>query len=359
MRKRNLWICDTPFQVMNCLNYVYHNQHISENDLCVVNQFANAKEILAKIKSCDLFDKVYLLTPDNRGKNESSLCWYIWRMYSYLCPEKEIEKCMNSCEGKLIGYDCVWSSVVTCLVAAILQENKKAEFRLFDDGIGSYYGNIIENAIGWKHRLFSLIFRKGSNRVSPSLLYVNNPNYCNSTSAKKIEKLPEWDKDYLNFANSIFGYDNTDITQKIVLLTQPNDSGESTKKFDAVKYLQQFSDHVIVRPHPRDRNLTRYKGFVIDESKCLWEMRIANIDIENKVLISDFSTAQITPKMLFDKEPILIFTEYLNQGEKGTINPESIEMIENIKKNYRDKKRIIIPKTYGAFEDTVRSVVSQ
>ena len=123
--------------------------------------------------------------------------------------------------------------------------------------------------------------------------------------------------------------------------------------------MQQFSDHVIVRPHPRDRNLTRYKGFVIDESKCLWEMRIANIDIENKVLISDFSTAQITPKMLFDKEPILIFTEYLNQEEKGTINPESIEMIENIKKNYRDKKRIIVPKTYGAFEDIVRSVVSQ
>ncbi|MBS6835630.1 MAG: hypothetical protein DBY41_05985 [Clostridium sp.] len=360
MRKRNLWICDTPLQTMNCLNYVYHTRNSDiENDLCIVGQFMEAQTICTRIKSKNLFNNVYFLNPDNRGKNESNLHWYIWRMYSYLFPKKEIEKCMKPCTKELIGYDCIWSSVVTCLVAAVLQENKYADFRLFDDGIGSYTGNIIENAIGWKHRLFSLIFRKGSNRVSPSLLYVNNPNYCNSTSAKKIEKLPEWDKDYLNFANSIFGYDNTDIAQKIVLLTQPNDSGKSAKKFDVVKYLQQFSDHVIVRPHPRDRNLTRYKGFVIDESKCLWEMRIANIDIENKVLISDFSTAQITPKMLFDKEPILIFTEYLNQEEKGTINPESIEMIENIKKNYRDKKRIIVPKTYGAFEDIVRSVVSQ
>ena len=356
MEFRNLWICDTPFQVMNCLNYVYHNQNTNiKNHLCIVKQFKNAKLLADQISSKSLFDRIYLLEADKRGENESSMHWYMWRIFAYLFPQKEIEKCMGTSMEKLTGYNCIWSSVVTCFVAAVLQENEGAEFKLFDDGTGSYAGNIIENSVGWKHRLFSKVFKRGSNVISPTVLYVNNPSYCSSTVARKVEGLPQWDEDYLKFANSIFGYDDKKDKQSIIVLTQPDDLREGKRRFDVLERLLKYKKEVLIRPHPRD--LKRYENFAVDTSECLWEIKIANIDIENKILISDFSTAQITPKMIFDKEPILVFTIYLSHGEDYILHSEIPKMIERVRDTYRDKKRVITPKTFEEFENIIQILI--
>ena len=67
--------------------------------------------------------------------------------------------------------------------------------------------------------------------------------------------------------------------------------------------------------------------------------------LESRVFITDYSTASMTPKMLYNKEPIVIFLReiVINGHQRG--NGEIDRLIYRFREIYKDKSRVYIPKT--------------
>ena len=105
---------------------------------------------------------------------------------------------------------------------------------------------------------------------------------------------------------------------------------------DSIIY--NYSGDLIVRNHPRE---TR-------------ELKCDNDINDDKVLIAFCSTAQITPKMLYDKEPYLVFLYRL-------FDCDWIEdydrLVEQVRNSYRNKKKVFLPSTLDELVNTLNNLL--
>lgn len=356
---KRAFICDTPFQLFNTLNFIINN-HIEQNDLYLVNHFSGMEEIFNNIRDQDYFNNIYWVEYDRR-REESNIKWNIKRIYYYLFPKKTIFRNMKNNDIKKVcrNYNEVYAGVVTCFVACILKANPKAEFIMIEDGTGSYSGNLLDFTIGWKHKLFARVFNCGSNVVKPNKLLVNNKKMCKSTISNNIQSLPLITEHTLEQIKKIFrtGEESKDNKiNNIIWLTQPNDSysKRSEINYKVAEILKKQKENITVRMHPRDKEVQIYKEFELDQSDRMWELFVATVDMDKKILISSHSSALFTPKIIFDKEPFLVFLYKLYDDEFMQKNWNNIEtMIDNLRNEYMHKERIIIVKDFDCLEKVV------
>ena len=240
----------------------------------------------------------------------------------------------------------IFSSVMTCFFSALIKLNRKAEFSLFDDGLGSYSGNLIWSGGGTLYKIFSRITGTGAYATRPQKMYVNNKEMCKSKAADNILQIPKMEKSFLEIANRIFGVrNNQDIKKKVLFLSQPS-NGLQTFADDMqqiIEVLKPYREDVVVRLHPRETEFEKYRDFDIDESKELWELRIAKMDMDSIVLVGAYSTAQITPKVIFDKEPWLLFTYHMSTAYRDEEKKSFDIVVNNVSDHYREKQKIMNP----------------
>lgn len=356
-KMKRLFICDTPFQTLNALNIQWHDKGMEyETDMYIVNQFTEAISIYTEIEKTGLFSSVYLLkkpmrNPQNTFVRGIKLAWY------YLHPGSVVRRQLEKSEHRIPShfYDMIMASVTTLLVVSLCKLNPKAEFNMFDDGAASYYGNIAEVG-GWKYKIFSRIFRCG-NYAAPQKLYVNNADMCKSIASVKIEQLPFWDKDFINFVCKIFSVDPqiNQIQQRVILLLQPFEEID----FSAiVERLSFISNEVLIRFHPKEKGRKVPETMNIDNGSVMWELRAAMTDMNNKILIGYYSTAQMTPKLLFDQEPWLIFLYRIDESLFDENRKKSLDiLVGDLKASYRDKGKIFIPESINEFKEQLDSII--
>ena len=181
-----LFVCDTPYQIFNALNIAFHDNDANvTKTLYIVAQFKTAKEIALRIKESGLFNEVYLLNRDETKFLKVGIKRSIYMAFDFLSPKKKKKKRLLNYQGRnisVVGFDKVYASGAFSTVAAIMKLNKNAEFIMFDDGLGSYYGNYIIRSSGGKlNRIFCNLFHVGSYVCVPKKLLVNNPMFCKST----------------------------------------------------------------------------------------------------------------------------------------------------------------------------------
>ena len=235
---------------------------------------------------------------------------------------------------------------MTCFVSALLKVNEKAEFNLFDDGTSSYSGDVVQSGGGFAYRVFSKITKTGAHAARAEKIYVNNKEMCQSKAADIICQIPAMTEEFLDIANRIFSVqESVDRTKEIIFLSQPS-TGRQSLADDMqrlIDILKPYKEKITVRLHPREIDFEKYKDFQIDTSKEFWELKVSQLEMDGKVLVSDYSTAQITPKILFDKEPRLLFTYKMastyNLEEKMSFD----NVVKYVKENYRDKSKIMVP----------------
>ena len=117
-----------------------------------------------------------------------------------------------------------------------------------------------------------------------------------------------------------------------------------------------LEDSCVIRCHPLEDIENGYKGFKIDRGDNLWELICLDIITDNHILVGDFSTAHIMPKIIFDKEPWLVFTvkKYLEHYGEETVK-SIIEYICFIKKKYRKPEKVIIVEN----DDELASIITR
>ncbi len=365
-----LYICDTPYQIFNVLNIVFNDfdlengEKSAERDLYIINQFRSAGSLAKKIKKTNMFSKVYLLRKDDTKFLKVGTKRNIYMSIDFLFPKIFLRNRFKDYDFRTINYkkyDVVYASGAFSTVAAVLKLNTQARFCMYEDGLGSYSGNYIEISSGGRlNKKFCDLFHVGSYVCKPEKLLVNNVALCNSTSVprNKIQKLPEFNEKFIELCNRIFDV-SEDNDYLIYWLSQPLDShqgAEETRNIIREK-MYMYRDNLVVRMHPRDLDYHFYSGFRLDKGKDLWELTIAKRNANEMILIGTYSSAQVTPKVLFDMEPTLIFLHALNH----TMSQEKISdinsKIEQLKELYRDQDKIYIPQNENELEVVLRSVI--
>ena len=117
------------------------------------------------------------------------------------------------------------------------------------------------------------------------------------------------------------------------------------KYFTMIEKMKDFwKDELVIKRHPSDKKEKHCNIKYCECSDVPFEIIIANSDVSNKILISVFSTAAITPKILFNQEPKIILLCKIFQGYSKECNEDVIKFFEKTKGLYH-AENFYIPET--------------
>lgn len=355
------FICETPFHVLNCANYAYSLTYEKDvKNVYIRNEKYLNSDLQSRLKTTGIFNNVYSYkypTPKNNFE------FHMLDALRTVLPQRYLSLVLNSKNKFETDYDYVFTAVPTDFVFAAKELNPQAHLIYFDDGSGSYMDSMrtlhFENAI----KLLNL-FHKEINLFKPDCLYLNNPDFCieNSAPLKKLPSLKYADPKLIDKLNYVFNYEITDIYKqhKYIYLTMPNDKGSS--EFEKINTLfetklSKLGKNILVRKHPRD--MKTYEGFDLDTTNNMWELVSSSQITDNHILIGVFSTAQLTPKMLYDIEPYLIFTYPSYANVFGTATISNFEkFIYLLKDKYRDPSKIFVLEDLNELDTVIAKIKS-
>lgn len=347
---------DTPFQTMNCCNFVLQNTDDSAGkaDLYLYHQFRDSHEISERIKQSGVFCNVYDLEP---YKTYSPFVQKLVTLYRLFLPQRAIQ---GACTEKLRlsrkRYQKLCISFPTPFTLGLHWAFPNAQVYHLEDGLGSYGGNI---TVDYSSKLYQLINRflyNGALDLHPSACYLSAPAFSQNTIGGETRKLPSLAASpALGTVQKIFDYHVNDIYKdRIVYLTQPLGERSIYRPEWEKRVLEmlknELADRVVVRLHPRQKDLDT-EGLEKDTYGNLWELECVHQITDTNVLISAFSTAQFMPKIMADAEPMLIFTyRLLFDSLDDPFLKDFAALIDDFRKLYRASDRIYVPETFEELE---------
>ena len=356
--KRIVYACDTPLQILNAINLHENSFSTYRGDMFIYDQFGKAKEIADKLRNVDIFDNVYLI---KRYKEYSGVLQKIATIKRMLFPYLTIKKYLSGKnEIKKRKYNYAVLSFITTFSITVFGISKKRVFIQLEDGIGTYIGNILNDyTTGLFKKVISItsyntILRPEKVCVyNPQVYKGNIPVLClKNCLSKEVSEKVEY----------VFEYNQNQIYKdsKMIYLSQPlyDVKGFNEKKQCEINLvLEKYRQEILVRMHPREQK-NMFVHYNIDTVKNLWELEcIHQIDDDN-ILISGFSTAQLMPKILMNKEPYVVFLyKLVIEDVNNEYWKEIKNFIDEFKGFYSNPDKIYIPETVSEFEKTISAIM--
>lgn len=352
--KKHLFICSSKYAILNSINAVLNNIKNSNgnSDLVIFHRTDDMKNLSKKIKESKIFVNVYDFPFINKMKSFSLFNLFAFPTFflgKLSLSDKYISQ-MENCYDILFSQSLLYGSLFRRL-------NKNAEVYLIEDGLSSYTTRTIDP----KRRsvyfyLINKIIFSGSllSNVKKQLLY--EPVLC-SGEIKNIIKLPKLKSENNIFFNKLFGYRDNNLYHfhKFIYLGVPlyglkdlmvniNESPVDLEKKckniikKAMKVLSE--NKFIYRAHPIE-NIDRdfYKdNCKFDIFNNMWEIECQNTITDNHILVSFFSTAAFTPKILYGKEPYVVVLYKMLDVEFFNAD----KLVSNMKSLYSNPEKVIL-----------------
>ncbi|MBN2860889.1 MAG: hypothetical protein JXK93_11545 [Sphaerochaetaceae bacterium] len=358
------FFCSTPYHVLVA---TWIHKALYENtaaDIYLLDHFKDSERIHHALTETGLFRKVKLIhSKDGLEDRLSSFkpLKYLQRISTQVRAEK-IAGDLLQLEEDVYEEILFGSPVVTIQLAlkVLYRRNPEVKIRLFEDGFAGY------NTDQWRASLAKKLF----NRISGQHRYIDRytslllfqPELFTGDIPFPIDRIPSLnlqDKNFKTRLNTLFGYTGKSaISERVIFFEQPIQGNPALN--DAVKHLIERipTDDVIVKPHPRSSSGDYHGRRMYQGSTLPWEILAMNMDIENKILISFFSTVAITNKIIFDKEPTIILLFEMEELKKlYPLERDSRDFIYSFKQTYRYPQRILLPTTETELNGMVRSLL--
>lgn len=359
-----LYYCNSAYQLLNIMNLHYHRNNGFENivdysaDLVLRNGFSNVDNIVRILKDNKVFSNIFIV---DRKENTTSKLHLINSIKNIIFPLNYL-KDNYPIDINLIKnqYDYIVTTKFTPFIAAMWQVNKKAKLHLHEDGAGSYIAYFDLEMRSKSYKMFYKLFNNGKDFYNYEKIYLNNKDIYTRDDKNLVVEIPKFNKDYLKQIKKMFKeyiYDYGDID--IYWLSQKLDDSKGKESFDAeeeVLYLKKYKDKVLYCPHPR--YFLCEHDFKISDIKQIWELQVLDQDnFDDKLIISVHSTACLTPKILFDKQPYVIFLYKLVIKHDWYFFKEMEKVIELFKNSYSDPSKIMIPETLAEYKECIDSYI--
>ena len=344
-------VADSYYQLLNLLSIIYHQIDADGNNIDLYvnsNLLENNNLVFEKIKCFWGIKNTYrvFLKDDHSIK----------QIYMRFCtPNKYVLERTDNKEFQYEMYDRIYLANPTHFALSIILCNKSADVIYYEDGLGSYYLDLIKYEYPLYQRLLYSIVGNDLRRTYPSKIYLNSIDMYNGRMTNNVYcnlMLGDNDEEYIKLIHSVFTIDTDKYKdKKVVYITQPlytikSYKSENKKILDNIENVLFSRKDLLVRVHPMDKTEYNLPEKIIDRACGNWEL-VSEKTIGNKsVMIGFYSTAQFIPKLLYQREPFVVFFYRLFPGLVD-IN-ELVQMEKTIgflKSQYNNKEKILVPES--------------
>lgn len=327
---------------------------IEECDLYYTNVTKDAEAIVERAGKLGVFKNVYLLP-------NISIEYPITakRCIDISLKKREVLKLLKDKEYSTVYYD-VDGWLYNSIIFSGLKGKKKSFRNVFvENGVNPYITPY--DSKEWYLRAF--INFNGLTCMDGRFIderYVLEPDMLGvkqSGELKKIDKLDSADPFLKDNLNKIFQYDSSLDSfgdSDIIIMEQ----APRREPIDMYSLWQKVGgkidkDRAIIKPHPRqmDSELRSLGYKTYDRNTIPWELSVLNENIEDKTIISTFSTTCINPKLMFDQEPRIIMLYKLLGRDYSFFGEGLLAFVDKVKDSYSDKNKFFIPETWEEFDD--------
>ena len=201
--------------------------------------------------------------------------------------------------------------IIKELSKTLIKRNHHILFHRYEDGFASYTrfsGHIITSKTGVKLYDKFLGFHQ---EVQEDDLYLFEPELASPNINWNIVKIPNRNEQVLTMIRSIFEYNPEPFPEKFVFLGQGTSNGiDNAETYRSlVNYMIEEigTDNLLLKRHPRGVYDVYSENVHTLDTDCPWEVFELNGSMDEKVLISYYSTACITGKTLFNSKSKVIF----------------------------------------------------
>ncbi len=354
-------LVETVYQLINALNLLKNDLEFknAEVDLFIrENHFANWEIIQSRIREVGKFNQVN--TFQFPPFSNSNIINRLKQIPEFIFAKKMIERAV----GK--GYHFPAHEYNIILTPNCCQFFKyslfccnKATVYCYEDGSLTYSNQnwIVKEVSPLSQKILKLTNK--IHMVFPERTYVNNYDLFEKSWDTKVCALPslkhfiEKEKEIIEY---VFGLPSCNYAEnKLIYLTQPNPVSEEITK----QIANALGKKIIVRYHPRNREAFYVDGEQ-DKSGAQWELICAEHITDEHILVGACSSAMLSPKMTFGKEPFLIFTYPIYEGkieEKFII--ASKEIVSNFKNTYKNKEKIFVVHSIEELSQTIKRLTER
>ena len=290
----NLFICTTQYQIFNACNLVRMIE--GKSDLLILDDDSKLINNIDKGKAKSIFFNVFSYNICKIcASNHYKVLFYLKELFSNKAYSMDYN----------YNYDNIFISGTELHSKIIAMKYLKKWGCLYylEDGLESYAYILNSNSKYKQDTILKIFFGKRSLDVC-NALYVYRPEFVMNNTNNIIIKKIEMEQ---NFKTNIFKDNVSNFKKKYVFLTawfkEAKMYQEQEKYIDLLKKYKP--NDYCVKAHPKDLKIKNGK-YIVDNCG---NFEIANMyyDMSDNVFISIISTACLTPYMLYNRKPILIF----------------------------------------------------
>lgn len=341
----------TKYQIINAI----HIQMLKgfSTDLYIIDKglYSDCMEIANRIKKEKIFNNTVYI--DAKKLVSFSKYHYINSLVACLNYRKIVCSYLLPKKYNIMLF-CTNSLIERLTKIYFVQSGSGTRILLYDEGVGSYTGEYERKRLNADKLLRRMLFKKDASRVYYNkLLYVPELYYRYGDSRYgKISKIPAINKDCaeIGIYSRVFEMESkTAIYEKMILMDiNPqkllNAEGKSCYCNLLRRINSLYHSNIIFKSHPSYLVKNCEEAKYYEYSNIPFELVIANSDIENKILISINSTSLITPKILFNQEPIIILLNKIMRDYLIQKDEDNFSFWERVQRIY-DPNKLYIPKT--------------
>lgn len=345
MNNKNLFLVNTPYQLMLVINMVLEVFNKEENDIIITNRIADNSKLGKRLENSGIFEKVFLINIDEEIREND--VFHIFK--ERLIPSKF--KYLREKYNRFMFANLNHS--VSAIFRVLKKDNLDIQIQMFEDGYATYseyYGDYFkiytEKSKDWKkvlrkwyHCFVDEIFLK------IDTLYVLNPEVMTYNTYFNIKKMPAIDcnnKALINIYNLIFEYNESvdSYSQKIIFFEESYYAdGYNCNDIEIVEKIANIvgKENLFIKIHPRNpKNRFKELGYKTNTNTSIpWEVIAMNMDLSKKILLSIASVSVLTPSTMLEKkyEGVLLMNVI---SDKSFLKQNITCLYENVCGNYEN-----------------------
>lgn len=296
-------------------------------DLVLTSECHSDEQELARMKNCGAFDEIVVIPSYPRPNRMQKLKkWLDFRTL------KQHIRYYNCYGDYLYVADCN-----PLLYDLLKYENPQLKAYWLDDGTGSYCRPHCNLSLK-RRLLYSILRYYYLQHIDGAYLFAPRMDILERDYPRIALNNPSHDKQLLDTAEQVWGSSaGQKLDQPVIYFDQPrNAKKKENDRYDpAIERRETELLELIVQTvganklayklHPRTDVAAVPDGIYQVPRDLFWEQYCSRADLSDKILISVDSSALMTPKMIFDKEPYIIALYRLFDDK--TINRTEIDAL--------------------------------
>lgn len=361
----NLFVCSSAYQLLNAICIACTSE--MDSDLIIIRESLVASCNMDELKNSGIFSNIYIwselqeyMTNEKVQDFRDAIFYNLRRLKCMI----SVQKIWKYIPNRLKKYNYIFLGYSDFISQCIYFWFKKAgsKLALFDEGTFTYGCLLAKEPI--LKKIGNKLLYRSNLFENLEIVYVRQPAKMQLGKYSNIE-IKKIDSNLDNELNSkilkIYCANEkmTKLLNKPIIVFDQNMETKEARQMqknivDACCENINCED-VVIKIHPASRNNNYSEKYGQYTDKVPFEVLMNTYSMERKILISVFSSACFSPKLLMDQEPYVILT-YKIMRPYFKFDESFLNIIDKVKSDYREKNKIFIPESMDELKMLVRDL---